>query len=194
MGAWSATIMGGDTPLDARGEILEILGVDWEQEEELTAEIINANLRKLYEAFCDNEDERDPQEIMVLGYVIMETGALLSSNIQVLVKDAVVKEQQRIQNWVDPMERKFYLDDFYTKLMNYESAKGPVEFPVEGLFEKMAEHLAEPTDLQLLRAAFDKIGITYRLGQEEGYTYIVPCEEEYDRFFEFDETGKIASY
>src|SRR5271165_934094 len=91
MGWWSATIMGGDTPMDDIGNMSDLIGLPSYDEEtdepieyspEITRFAITANLPKLI-AYCgDQGDDYSNIAFQVLGVIIISHGVPLIDTLK----------------------------------------------------------------------------------------------------------------
>lgn len=148
MGWWSATIMGGDAPLDYQGLLAyDITGIGVDRFYDLRdnnlpelAQIFELNLDKMIEA-VEKDSFNDGIAKQVLGVLIIETGvkkdALCQKALDLAIEGAEqeLNDKERLSTWCDPEERKFHLENFIEACKNYEGK--PIELPHEGLFEKM---------------------------------------------------------
>jgi hypothetical protein len=160
MGWWSASILGGDEPLDYLGDLADICGVgyrDKDESEDLTklsaqerearatlydyafsAEIVNDSAtRKQMIKYC--QEAYSPEIAhQVLGVILMATGAKIPKTL----KQKIVKSAQK-DEWANnpDEERMSYIQAFIAALNNYIDGT-PVFTTVEGLFQKINENLS----------------------------------------------------
>lgn len=148
MGWWSATILGGDTPLDCLGAFASELGLDETENGlpelygyEFSKEILNKkeNLNKLIK-FCDSDQDPEDRSIpyQILGVILMATGSKISGTL----KEKII-EYAKKDDWYQNKtpDRVFYIEDFINSVRNYKDGT-PVFVKKEGLFEKIAEKIA----------------------------------------------------
>jgi hypothetical protein len=144
MGYWSTVIMGGDTPLDYQGDMIDLCGVDYstfvDGDYDLTSirSEIESNYDKLTE-FCDNVNYGDPNiAYQVLGVLILESGAKLPDDIADKIYAAAMNDE-----WAkESAERKVNMYAFISQLTTYDRAGGtPTKVKYEGLFEKIFSNL-----------------------------------------------------
>ena len=138
MGWWSATVMGGDTPLDFQGDMLDQCGVDYNTFASMDYNLpnlrseIESNLGKLVE-YCESEtgDYRNIA-FQVLGVLILESGSTLSDEAKSKIEEAILDDE-----WANEgdEERQAHMASFHNQLLNYDGT--PTEVKYEGLFEKM---------------------------------------------------------
>ena len=150
MGWWSATILGGDTPLDILGDMGDVLGVDSDDETKGIPELYGydftkslledkSNIKKL-QAYANKSDDKSIA-YQILGVIIMGTGAKITGTL----KEDIIKHTKK-DDWYktkDP-ERVAYIDDFIKTLTEYK-AEAPVFLKLEGLFQKIAEKMENKT-------------------------------------------------
>ena len=138
MGAWSETIMGGDSPLDAEVFILRFVGLseqggdsfDWKDAPDVLRQALEMKTSYDWEKFLNGQYEREIAA-QVIALLHLETGAALPSCI---AKEAIKScEQEDIRIWSRPERRRFYLDHFIDQIKNYNGTPTPI--PEEGLFE-----------------------------------------------------------
>lgn len=154
MGWWSTTVMGGDSPLDAEGDLYDIIfegskyqdgceRMDAEDEGELTKEAISkALLERLPELLervrgpaLDLDIHRQVLGVMILKYGVPITD-LTSEAIELAIDGAKCDE------WAhEDEERAAHMEAFILQLNEYDGNLTEVKH--EGLFEKLAEKLAD---------------------------------------------------
>lgn len=135
MGWWSTVVMGGDTPLDYQGDMIDLCGVDYNAfvdnyDLDLTAlrSDIESSYDKLTE-YCDNVSYGDPNiAYQILGVLILESGAKLPDEIKIKIEDAAKNDEWSTSN----DERKANMDAFRHQVANYDGT--PTEIKYEGLF------------------------------------------------------------
>lgn len=145
MGWWSATIMGGDTPLDGEYELFRFLGLKsdsktYEYDAEEAKRLLSSRPEDIL-AYINDEVSDYNRDIykQVLGVLIMRYGSTFDED----TKTAVIEAAQSDSEWkedgeYDP-EREKYITEFIAQVNNYQNQ--PTEIKQEGLFEKIAEHL-----------------------------------------------------
>lgn len=145
MGWWDEGIMGGDTPLDIRGVIEDIIGG------EATRTRLNRHLPAVLAA-RDNKKkwwgQRDDRPIFtqVIGFLIITTGANLPEELRQEVLDVVDQEIAVCEadgdecTWVNPEIRVERLKEFRQKVVEYQNGKA-VEVHERGLLAKMSDML-----------------------------------------------------
>lgn len=146
MGWWSATIMGGDTPLDYEGDLYGIAGLSWEDtngESGMSEKKVNKAVAKSLKKMVKyaKSDEVYDSEIMkqVLGVLVMRHA--------VPVKDAkkaleLAVDGAENDEWAaeGDDERRGYINAFIKQLKEYD---GTAQEPAyEGLFQKMFEKMS----------------------------------------------------
>ena len=148
MGWWSATILGGDTPLDYLGDFASQLKLSDTENGlgdlygyEFSQEILNKkeNLNKLVR-YADSIKDEDYRSIayQVLGVILMSTGSKISGTLKEKIID-YAKKDEWYQNKTP--DRVFFIEDFINCVRNYKDGI-PVFVKKEGLFEKIAEKVA----------------------------------------------------
>ena len=149
MGWWSKELMGGDTPMDFEDEIYGICKTEkypenWKPGDgavEITRESFEQNLPEIIEMLekAENNDYYDEYAIgyQVLGIMMMGAGASIDEELK-----SKIIEASNTDGWakVDE-ERKKYVDEFHSALMSYDGT--PVVITAKGLFQTIAEHLAD---------------------------------------------------
>lgn len=153
MGWWSATILGGDTPMDYVGDMKDIANIndyDYDKEEDIllapnvVKDRVNKAIRKLVK-YCDNSHDIDIA-YQVLGVVIMTSGAKLSDQLRTFIISAARNDEWAKRDTSVDKERKTYINRFVRQLQRYPSEGGrPRTIAQEGLFEKMSEHFKAGT-------------------------------------------------
>lgn len=138
MGTWSATVMGGDTPLDIESMIYEACGITMFPEEEdedeeypkneIPKEILCAKQTELLE-IATNEDEDGP---MVLAVIMMRVGASITKPNKALMIQCAKDDDWATRD----EERKGYMDKFIATLEKYDGVT-PTDIDNEGLFDKL---------------------------------------------------------
>lgn len=140
MGWWSATILGGDEPLDYMGDIVGMVcekTVPWNG--------WDSNLPALKDGLEGTDEQRFLDFIITaytpaiaaqcVAYAHMACGASLPPVLRTLASATckVVKEL----SWEKPEERRAYLEQFLEMILNYDD-KTPQRPPEEGLLDRLA--------------------------------------------------------
>lgn len=140
MGWWSATVMGGDTPCDYIYDLEQaaMINMDDEPSLRIMREAINLHLKEVFDA-AKNLD--DPIAAQVLGVFIITNGAKMTEEIREFIIQGCNSDE-----WAkEDAERRKFVSHFRRQIRRYPS-KGSVRgytVAYEGLFQKMAEHIAE---------------------------------------------------
>ena len=150
MGWWSCTIMGGDTPLDAQGDMFDACGVTSDMfypddDADLISiidinEQIKLNVAAMTEVALNDPDSWYPGVYrQVLGVMVMSAGCDPEDED---VKRAlqVAREGAEADEWDDD-ERRAYVANFIEMIDNYDGT--PQEPKSEGVFEKIHEAIVE---------------------------------------------------
>lgn len=108
MGRWSAAVMGGDS------------AIDWH--DIFTQDSYKDDVVAMH---CEIKKSADESEIgvayQVMGKVAMERGLYIPPSFKDTIIYHVNKEiQNDLLKWENPHERKYYLDDFISKLCSHE--------------------------------------------------------------------------
>lgn len=148
MGWWSATILGGDTPLDYLGDFASELnlsdtenGIPELYGYEFSKEILNKkeNLNKLVR-YADSIKDVEYRSIayQVLGVILMGTGSKISGTLKEKII-SYAKKDEWYQNKTP--DRVKYIENFIDCVRTYKDGN-PVLVKQEGLFETIAEKIA----------------------------------------------------
>lgn len=139
MGWWSATIMGGDTPLDFKGKFHDILGLKYEGgKSKFTKKNMEAGVNKIVSHLMTKSNSHwycDERNIgfQVLAVQMMECGARMSDELKVQIIQACHDDR-----WASKEEdRKKYVTDLHNAVLNYSGKKTKVTS--EHLFEVFAK-------------------------------------------------------
>lgn len=146
MGWWSATILGGDSPLDDLGSLAKICGIghgDYEKPGNFhgymfSKSVVEKNLKRLVE-WCEANKYVEYRSIayQVLGAVVLHTGAKISKALhKKLIDQAMADEWMREEG--TGSERGRYVQAFVRMLKAHEPGKS-VQIPDQGLFEQLAK-------------------------------------------------------
>ena len=140
MGWWSATVMGGDAPLDCQGDLIEILGIDFDESLKMenrgiTRQLIEKNLKKIKKWLAGMKEDREIA-YQVVAFHVLATGADVGKR---LLKQLIDNAQDpEVESWCDPDERRFYMDDLKKALQGHKPGK-VTKLKQEGLFQKIFE-------------------------------------------------------
>jgi len=144
MGWWSESIMGGDTPLDFKGEFEDRFGSLDEAFNEYRAEDgqppIPYRLPESPEVieFLKIGEKWGDQHILqqVTGFLLMERGAPMSEELRALVIQGIDEENPTEDGWSNGEAREKVLHEFKAAVLAYPAAGAKVELPHQpGLFE-----------------------------------------------------------
>lgn len=142
MGWWSATIMGGDTPLDFVGTFHDILKLKYDSgKNKFTKKNMEAGIDKLVAYLMTKKNSHwycDEKNVgfQVLGVQMMECGARMSPELKEKIIQACDEDRWAHSNNSDNDDRKKIIDSFRTAILNYSGKKAKT--PYESVFEKMA--------------------------------------------------------
>lgn len=117
----SAEIMDGDEESDVAYYLLQICGV--REEEDLTREIWEAHIDNILDFVRGRSFRR--VTYLIYGYFTLLLGAELPSHLRPAILDAADWKHED-GYWLDPdfiLERKFYLEDFSSKIRDYYPGK-----------------------------------------------------------------------
>lgn len=145
MGWWSATIMGGDTPLDARDtvlfDILDIDSDDFFEDKYTPAKIKDLLMENLDSVQAYNWDSwYEGLHYQVLGVMVMEYGlSTADDRVKSILSDA--RDAAVSDSWAsDSTEREGYIHAFINQIDAYDGT--PTEIASEGLFEVLGNAMA----------------------------------------------------
>ncbi len=155
MGWWSATVMGGDSPMDAEGDLFDIVfkgtkyedgcdRMDAEGAGELTREDLAAKLLARLPDLNEYVSSGLDTDILkqVLGVMILEYGIPIIDPTREAIKLAI--QGAKDDEWADEdEERAAHMEAFILQLNEYDGS--PTEVTSEGLFEKLAEKIESGT-------------------------------------------------
>lgn len=135
MGWWSPAIMGGDSPLDAYGDIWGVCGVkyDGDHHERLSREVLDKNAKKLEEWALKNE--KDPVALHALGVTLMERGARMSRWLKARIIQAAKNDEWAKKGGSDS-ERGRKIQAFIEKVKAYFGGKPKDCSDEEGLMSR----------------------------------------------------------
>lgn len=151
MGWWSATVLGGDEPMDYVGDMEDLIGLasydDEESDEDVEFTVkqrraaVNKNINRLVKYAKGRDSEI---AFHVLGAVVITNGAKLSAKVRTLVVDAIKADEWANAGSDDSTERKFYMAKFLRQINRYplNTNTRPRTLPYEGLFDKLAKMMA----------------------------------------------------
>lgn len=151
MGWWSASVLGGDEPLDYLGDLAKICEVDCDSDD-IENPDISENFRKSLEtlyhySFTDKivndkiiqmvkycEKASCPEiAYQVLGVILMATGANISQSLKNTMIESAQKDAKANK---DHPDRVMVMKEFIQALELYKNKK-PFFIGSEGLFQKM---------------------------------------------------------
>jgi hypothetical protein len=146
MGWWSATIMGGDAPLDAEGDILEFIGAPqddddfiWEDQPALVKPLLEKVSVEQWNAFFDKCDGDDYANVCRQVAVVLHMGVGAALPKALAEQAIAASSSEDVSGWNSSEERGFYLNSFIETIQSYNGT--PTQIANESLFEKLAEHL-----------------------------------------------------
>ena len=141
MGWWSATIMGGDTPLDYLAVLGKAVGVEFDYDHEntfhgwpFTREALESHLEEVKKSLGKNKYHIYGQ---VVGATFLWAGAEMPEEL----KNRVIKDAEA-DEWAaeGDSERKKYINAFIQAVKSSEPGKR-VDVQDEGLFERVGKCL-----------------------------------------------------
>ncbi len=166
MGWWSASIMGGDAPLDIQSQYEDTFtggqGFCAPTPEDAIS-FIDVAIRSGEEAHLVKQ---------VVGFILMQAGAAFSPELRRLVLDGIDSEDPKAEGWNKPEERAAVLADFRKRVEEYPDAGSKVEMPHQpGLMETImgespvSEVTEEPelSEGQILPLTSDNMAMIQRL-------------------------------
>ena len=183
MGAFGADLISNDNAMDAEAEIKEICGLDVDGE--LTADLLNTHMDKIQAVFDDPTVNN--QDILMLGWLILNYGATLPQTVKLWLFEAYKEEIDRLNHWVQPTERAFYLNDFLEKVSEYDGQ--PVKFAKDEDYQKLSQvGVIKLTPQQKLMKCFAEIGVCFVVGENrEGVAIVAPVgPQEFGKSFDSD--------
>lgn len=165
MGWWSAAVLGGDGPCDIQCTIRDMMGLDesffdrFDNPKARTSKKDIEQARKIFRGrfFMKRvtkmieDGEYDDVNIgyQVLGVMMMEFGVPISRRLKARIieaarEDSWAAEQREDDDEEAEKDRIEAMDSFISDLEKYDN-KTPTQLslPDEGLFAKIAKHLAE---------------------------------------------------
>lgn len=138
MGWWAKEIMSGDFPLDVEDEIFDILQIEKYPEDPHPKNLIRDTLNEMLPVILQNKYiVQDEIGMQVLGHTIITHGAEMPEEVKKLVLEACDNDEWSRED----DERKSIVQAFKEQVQNYTGKK--VAIKRTGLFEKIANHLAE---------------------------------------------------
>lgn len=143
MGWWSATILGGDDPLDMVADVAKMAGIeyaweaDWDDSPEVAKKALESlDVRRYLDYIHGSHAPGIAAQVAVLMHCTV--GARLPAELKTLGISAC--ETEDCSSWNNPGERKARLQEFAAIVRNYDGT--PSQPPAEGLLQKLSEHLA----------------------------------------------------
>ena len=147
MGWFSCTVMGGDPPMDAYADLIDMCGVSYsdildeaiDNDRDVDLTKIKANLHShLTElvTLCESYDgDYKNISFQVLGVVLMEAGVVIPDSIKRKIINGAKNDE-----WAQSDgERRSYMEVFIDQIVKYEG--NPTSVAYEGLFDKIAKAL-----------------------------------------------------
>lgn len=152
MGWWSESIMGGDTPLDFRGEFEDLFGSDdathnrWrEQDGEPAIPFVKPTAQQSVDFIKNNVQKWGDDAILcqVTGWMVMERAAPMNDELRQLVLAGIDSEVAGgATEWGSPEARIARLMEFRFAVDRYPNEGAEVDMPDSpGLFDMLADHL-----------------------------------------------------
>jgi hypothetical protein len=137
MGWWSATILGGDTPLDIMYDLVHAFygpseeWNGWDSDIQVLKQGFEISNELHLVSFIKNADS-PAIAAQCIAYAHMVCGARLSP----LLRSMAIKacESEDVSTWFNPVERLTYLDEFIKMIQNYDN-NTPQRPSEEHLFE-----------------------------------------------------------
>jgi len=150
MGWWSATVLGGDPPLDWLGTLCVWMGIernydDGDKQDDdryygypYTRELLESNLDKLVGRIREKCLDEAHIAFQVLGAMLLDVGADIPTEVKTLICRACL-----VDGWANEAdkERLFYMTDLHDKIRAHKPGE-KTELAVEGLMDKIAEVLS----------------------------------------------------
>jgi hypothetical protein len=162
MGAWSETIMGGDTPLDIRADFHDRFAPPdgWSPEDDyeedyyfrgqqpLTEENFMAAVQSVAANYVN--DWRDEAHLVYQVFAVqgMLYAVPFSENTKRILIERSEDTEEYAERWDDPERRKLCVKQFQDIIRDYDNT--PTEVPEEGLFEKIAKDMTPTVSRETL--------------------------------------------
>lgn len=135
MGWWGCGVMQGDTPLDMENDILNEMGLKYD--ERPTKELLEKNQLKLSHALDAVHYEEDRTVgYQVLGVMMIETGAKFTKKLTSRIRKAFLDDTWMAEEG-ENSERGRVMLEMAEKVKSYKPGKTKMEHE-PGLFETMA--------------------------------------------------------
>jgi hypothetical protein len=154
MGWWSTAVMGGDTPLDAQGDIHDVIMTDKQHEAQYDRDLTPKELemvRGKLSAFLDNSKKIenmaarygcDDAEIFmqVVGVIAMEFGVAIPAKLKREIIQAAKRDDWSFEDKGRRKAMKSFIDD-----IKKFKGKKPTELKMadKGLMFAMFDHIAK---------------------------------------------------
>lgn len=142
MSWFSATVMGGDTPLDYQGDfVVDVCGINYDEWlERDSSDKFRSKLESNIDAMTKYAEDRDDEiAFQVLGVLLVESACTFSEELRQRIIKAVEDDKWAAEG---DLERRVYMDNFKSLLMKYDIAGGTIaEVQYEGLFDQFAKLL-----------------------------------------------------
>lgn len=153
MGWWDEGIMGGDTPLDFKGNFEDRFGSEDPEFNEWRVEdghapipFVKPDPQDVVAFINEIGDKWGDGEILkqVTGFLVMERGAPMNDELRALIIQGIDEEiSEGAESWGSPETRIARLQEFRKAVEAYPAEGSEVQMPESpGLFSKMAEHLS----------------------------------------------------
>lgn len=135
MGWWSAGILGGDTPLDVLGDIADVCGSKFDEDNfdkshtpgvfvgygfEISGKDLVKNLSKIQTQLKRSYSYDPHVPYQVLGYLFMKTGTEIPGKLYPKIYDAVVNDEWATEG---DSERMQVIQKFSNELTSYMKAE-----------------------------------------------------------------------
>lgn len=153
MGWWDEGIMGGDTPLDFKGNFEDTFGsTDPEYNQYLIEDgkppipFVKPEPQAVVTFINENSQRWGDDEILrqVAGFLVMERGAPMNDELRGMILDGIDQEiNEGATSWNSPETRIARLQEFRKAVVAYPDSGADVSMPESpGLLSKLAEHLS----------------------------------------------------
>ena len=145
MGWWSCTIMGGDSPLDWLGSLMDVCGIEFDYgcgDETyhgylLDRDKIEAKTNAMLK--CATKGYESSIGLQVLGAVLMEVGAPIDAKLKRTIIRAAKDDEWMLEEGRGS-ERGKYVMEFIEKIKAHKTGES-TELAYEGLFENLAKKM-----------------------------------------------------
>lgn len=195
MGCWKETIYGGDTPLEFREKIYKICGVEEygssDSVQPIPAEIIDGKMSEISNLINDLDGDDMNIGFLVLGAIIMHSGANLDEETKSLILTAADEDEWSKENQV----RKNVIKIYKNTLNDYTSIN-PIDVESINFFDEVDDTEEDviahefKTLFTIMNARIKKLknGIEEKSGVKEyDEGYADASQEEIDFLTDFKE-------